>query len=128
MDPIADMFSAIKNAYAVSKETVAIPYSKVKMEIARLLQKEGYIKDAVKRGKRARKNIEIALLYKNDKPAIAEIRRISKPSRRVYLPVKQIRPVMQGYGMMILSTPKGILSGKTAHKEKVGGEVIGEVQ
>ncbi len=127
MDPIADMFSAIKNAYAVSKETVTVPYSKIKMEIARFLQKEDYIKDAIKRGKRVKKSIEIVLLYKNGAPALSELKRISKPSRRVYLPVKQIRPVLQGYGMMILSTPKGVLSDKTARKGKVGGEVIGKV-
>ncbi len=127
MDPIADMFSIIKNAYVLSKETALLPHSKLKMEIAKLLQKESYIKEAIKRGKKARKNIELVLFYKNGAPAVRGLRRVSKPSRRIYKSVKEIRPVLQGRGMMILSTPKGVIGDKEARKEKVGGEVIGIV-
>ena len=125
MDPIADMFTKIRNAQAVKKETVSIPYSKIKMEIAKILLKEKYIKEINRRGKKNKKSIELSLSYgKKGEGVIKHISRISKPSRRVYMPVKKIRPVRQGYGMMIFSTPKGLLTDKEAKKEMVGGEVI----
>ncbi len=128
MDPIADMFSKIRNAQASKKETVAIPYSKLKMELAKLLLKTELIKEINRRGKKNKKTIELVLVYdENGKGKINHIKRISKPSRRVYLHVKEIKPVKHGYGMLILSTPKGLLNNKEAVKEKVGGEVIAEI-
>lgn len=127
-DPIADMLIRIKNAQAAGKETALIPYSKIKMEIARILLKEGYIKDATRRGRKVFKTIEINLKYGEDgKPAIEVARRLSKPSRRAYLPFRSIRKVMQGFGIQIISTPKGLLTNDGARKAKVGGEVICEV-
>ncbi len=126
-DPIADMFTRIRNAYAVNKETVSAPYSKLKMEIAKLLKKEGYIKEVVKRGKKFRKSLEITLLYKDGDASISNIKRVSKPSRRIYTPFKEIYSVRSGRGIKILSTSKGIMSDNDARKEKVGGEIIGEI-
>lgn len=125
MDPIADMFTKIRNAQAVKKETVSVPYSKLKAEIAKALLKHNYIKEINRRGKKNKKNIELVLSYdESGKGAINHIGRISKPSRRVYLPLKEIKPVRRGFGIILLSTTKGILTDKEAKKEKVGGEAI----
>lgn len=124
-DPISDMFTKIRNAQAVKKEMVLIPYSKLKMEIAKVLLKNNYIKEINRRGKKNKKSIELVLSYdETGKGAINHISRISKPSRRVYFSFKEIKPIRRGYGMMIISTPKGLLTDKEAVKEKVGGEVI----
>ncbi len=125
MDVIGDMLTKIRNAQAVQKETVLIPYSKLKMEIAKILLREKYIKEINRRGKKNKKSVELTLLYdKSGEGAIKHISRISKPSCRVYLPIKKIKPVRQGYGMMLLSTPKGLLTNREAKKEGVGGEVL----
>mgnify|MGYP001557803065 CR=1 FL=1 len=127
-DPIADMLIRIKNAQAAGKEAVLIPYSKIKMEIAQILFKKGYIADVVRKGRKLAKTIEVALKY-NEKgePAISYVRRISKPSKRIYVPSRLIRRVRQGFGMQIISTPKGLLANEDARKTKVGGEVICEL-
>ncbi len=128
MDPIADMFTKIRNSQAVKKETVVIPHSKLKAEIAKVLLRSNYIKEINKRGKKNKKNLELALVYdETGKGAISHIGRVSKPSRRVYLALKEIKSVRGGYGIMILSTAKGLLTDKEAVKEKVGGEAIGEI-
>jgi len=128
MDPIANMFTTIRNGYASSKESVVVPHSKQKMEILKLLIKEGYIKGASKRGKKIKKSIEVFLQY-DDKgnQGILKIRRISKPSRRVYVSYKDIFSVGRGHGKVILSTPKGVITGSDARKQKVGGELVGEI-
>ncbi len=119
------MFTKIRNAQAVKKEAVVIPYSKLKMEVAKVLLRTDYIKEINRRGKKNKKTIELVLSYdENGKAAIVHIARISKPSCRVYLPLKEIKPIRQGFGMTILSTPKGLLTNKEAIKEKVGGEVL----
>jgi small subunit ribosomal protein S8 len=128
MDPIADMFTKIRNAQAVKKEMVLIPYSKLKMEIAKVFLKNNYIKEINRRGKKNKKSIELVLSYdENGKGVINHIGRISKPSRRVYLSFKEIKPVRHGFGIMLLSTTKGILTDKEAKKEKVGGEALCEI-
>ncbi len=128
MDVIADMFTKIRNAQAVKKETVLIPYSKIKMEIAKVLLRGKYIKEINRRGKKNKRSIELSLSYgEKGQAAISHISRISKPSRRVYLPFKKIKPIRQGYGSMILSTSKGLLTDKEAKKEGVGGEIICEI-
>ncbi len=96
------------------------------MDIAELLAREGFIKEAVKRGKKNKKTISVALKYgKESEPAIMEIKRISKPSKRIYLAANQIR---RKQGLQILTTSKGILTGNDARKQKVGGEIICEVK
>lgn len=127
MDPIANMLTSIRNAQAARKETVSVPYSKIKMEIAKVLAKEKFIKEADHRGKNIKKTIDMVLNYNDGQPAITSLKRISKPSRRIYSPSSKIKKVRQGFGFQMLSTPKGILTGKEARREKIGGEVICEV-
>ena len=128
MDPIADMLTSIRNAQAARKETVSIPYSKIKMGIVKVLVKEKFIKEADHKGKKVKKTIDIVLNYNNSNlPAITSLKRVSKPSRRIYSPSSKIKKVRQGFGFQILSTPRGIISGKEARREKIGGEVICEV-
>lgn len=127
-DPIADMFIRIKNAQTVKRQTVLVPYSKFKMEIAKLLLSSGFVKNLVRRGKKTKKHIEIELLYdKDNNGKILELQRISKPSKRIYVGYKDLRPVRQGRGMAIVSTPKGVMADKEARKKKLGGEIIGQI-
>ncbi len=123
-DPISDMIIRIQNGTAAQKESVIIPYSKLKYEICVILQNHGYIKSVTKKGKKVTKFIEVELVYDGRTPKIAGVKRVSKPSRRVYQQVSDIRKVKNGYGDSIISTPKGILTGADARKEKVGGEVL----
>ncbi|MCR4306442.1 MAG: 30S ribosomal protein S8 [Candidatus Yonathbacteria bacterium] len=123
-DPIADLLVRIKNAGNTGLPSTIIPYSQLKFEIASLLQKEGYIGSVSKKGKKAKKVIEVSIAYTNKKPRIADAARVSKPSRRVYMGVSDIKPVRHGYGLLVLSTPKGIMTDKEARKEHVGGEAL----
>ena len=107
---------------------VAVPYSAMNLLLVKILQKEGFVGQYEKSGKKLNKNIEIVLKYDSEgKPAMSSIKRISKPSRRVYRKILELKPVKQGYGAAIVSTPKGVLSDSEARKLKVGGEVICEV-
>jgi len=127
MDPIANMFTIIRNGYAARKTSVLVPHSKLKMEIVKLLQDGGYVGDTVRRGRKIKKSIEIILSYNEGVAAIKKLVRVSKSSRRIYIPLKEIFPLSRGYGKRIMSTPKGIMFDADARKEKVGGEVIGEI-
>ena len=124
MDPIADLLIAIKNAGNANKPVVIVPYSQIKEEIALLLSKKGYVGKVIKKGKKVAKDIEVEILYENGMPKVSDVKRISKPSRRLYEKSKEIKPFMQKVGMRVLSTPKGILSDFDAKKEKVGGEIL----
>lgn len=125
MDPISDMIIQIKNASLAGKGTVLIPHSKVKFAVATALMKTGFVGPVAKRSKKAKRLIEIAMIYSADgKPKVQDVKRVSKPSRRIYKSVKELRPIRQGYGTTLLSTPKGILSDREARKEHVGGEVL----
>ncbi len=127
-DPITDMFIRIKNAQAVNKETVSFPFSKTKQEIANILKKEKLISDFEKKGRGAKKRLELGLSYKSGNlPAITDFKRISKPGQRRYVGRQEIFPVKGGYGLSIISTSRGIMSGKDAKKNKMGGEVLIEV-
>ena len=133
-DPIGDMLMRIRNAGKAGKKTTLVPFSDVKLRIANVLIKEGYIEYATKKilkGKTSMRVLEVGVSY--DAPAytgaqlVPKIRgaeRVSRPSRRMYMGVKSIRPVNQGHGLMILSTPKGMLTDVEARKEHVGGEII----
>lgn len=118
-DPVADFVVQLKNAGAAGRMQVVVPYSKLKLAIAQKLEQCGYLKAVNKRGKKARKAIEVEL-----KSPIQGVKRISKPGRRIYTGVTQIRPVRQGKGVLVLSTPKGILTDLEARKEHVGGEAL----
>ena len=123
-DPIADLLVRIKNAGNTGLPSTTIPYSQLKFEIVNLLEKEGYVGSVSKKGKKAKKVIEVGIAYIDKKPRIADAVRVSKPSRRIYMGVNDIRPVRHGYGLTVLSTPKGIMTDKEARKEHVGGEAL----
>jgi small subunit ribosomal protein S8 len=127
-DPLGDLINRLKNASAVSSQTASITYSKTKEAVINLLKKEGYINSVNVKGKGIKKTLEIGLSYKKDgTPKISETKRVSKPGRRVYKGFKEIRPVKFGKGTLVLSTPKGIITGGIARKEKVGGEALFEI-
>ena len=127
MDVIGDMLTNIKNAQAVNKETVDIPFSNLKYEIAKILEKKGFVEKVEKKGKKLKRTIEITLKYDDKTPAISGLKRISKPGQRIYQSAKKIRKVRGGYGIAIVSTSKGLMTDKEARKQKLGGEVICEV-
>ena len=124
-DPLADMFTRIRNGSTAKFEKVDIPSSRMKREIAKILKEEGFIKNfKVIAGDRGHEMIRIFLRYDANRKGIVHIRRVSKPGRRVYVGTKNIPPVMSGLGLSLLSTPKGILTDKSARKANVGGEVL----
>lgn len=126
-DPITDMLNRIRNAQAVLQPTVDIPFSKIKFEICQILVKEGFVKSFEKKGRKNKKFILINLKYKEKMPVISGLKRVSKPGQRIYLSYKKIKRVKGGYGIAIVSTPKGLMTGKEAGKQKSGGEVICEI-
>lgn len=128
MDKIADMLVAIKNAGNAGKETLTLPYSNYRANIARALFQAGYIKSYSQKKMKKGDKLEIDILYKKDtSPRITQVKRISKPSRRLYTGTKGVYSVKQGFGTLFLSTPKGILTGEEAKKEMVGGELLFEI-
>jgi small subunit ribosomal protein S8 len=120
MDKVGDLLIRIKNGYMARLPEVSAPYSKLSMAICKLLKEEGFISD-FKNGER---DIAITLKYADRKPVLTNVKRISKPGKRVYKGSKLIPRVYNGYGFAIISTPKGILSDKQARKEGVGGEIM----
>ncbi len=126
-DPIASMFTQIRNGYAAKKETVEVPFSKLKLEIGKILEKEGFVQSVESKGRRTLKGIEITLKYVDKLPVLSEISRISKPGQRMYSPVAKLHTVKGGRGLIILSTSKGLMTNKEARKLNIGGELIGEV-
>ncbi|MDO8557740.1 MAG: 30S ribosomal protein S8 [bacterium] len=127
MDPIADLLTCIRNANAVGNPVAVIPFSKLSFAIAEVLAHKKWIDGVTKPGKKAKKTLEIALKYSGKTPAITGVRRISKLGKRVYKGWKTLRPVRQGYGMALISTPQGLLTDTEARKLKVGGEVLLEI-
>jgi len=127
MDKIANMLITLKHGGIAGKTTVAVPYSGYKASIAKVLLDKGYIKSFEKKSRETGDLLEMTVAYTNDQPRISGVKRISKSSRRVYMPVKNIKNVKFGFGMVVLSTPKGILAGQDAQKEQVGGEVLFEI-
>lgn len=126
MDTIADALIRIKNGYIVGAEKVLVKYSNLTLAILRLLEKEEYVglvSRAVGNNKDGN-NIEVVLKYKGRVPSMTDLKRISKPSLRVYKGVKDLPRVMGGLGIAIVSTPKGVMTDKTARAQKVGGEVL----
>jgi small subunit ribosomal protein S8 len=124
MDPIANMIVQIKNAGAAGRESVLLPYSKVKENIAKVLVKEGFLKGVEKKSHKGHPALSLDLIVDNRNPKVTGVKRISKNSKRIYKKSSEIRPIKNGYGLLILSTPKGIMSGRDARKEKLGGEVL----
>lgn len=124
MDTIANFITMLKNAGAAGKETVAVPASNINSAIAELLKKHGYIKSFSKKNKKTFKTLEIEVAYEGDKPKVKGAQRVSKLSRRVYEKAKDIKPFRHGYGMAVLSTPKGVMADKEAREAGVGGEIL----
>jgi len=124
-DPIADFLTRIRNAHMAKQETVEIPHSKMKAEIARILQEEGYVQDVSERGSGVEKRLVINLKYGPDgSRGITGLRRMSRPGRRVYRKQTNIPRVLDGLGVAILSTSQGVLTDHQARRRGVGGEVL----
>lgn len=124
-DPIADMLTRVRNAINARHPKVDVPASKLKAEIARILKEEGYIANFKVAEEGVKKVIKIYLKYgPNNSPVITQIERISRPGCRVYAGKTDIPRVQGGLGINILTTPRGVMTGKHAHKEGVGGEVL----
>ncbi|MBI5787190.1 MAG: 30S ribosomal protein S8 [Candidatus Niyogibacteria bacterium] len=126
-DPIADMFTRIKNAQRARKQLASFPFSKIKMEILKVLNEKGFVGEPSRKGKKNKKSIEIPLLYEaSGESKITEIKRVSKPSRRVFKGYKDIRTIKGGRGFYIISSPQGVIDDAKARKSKTGGEILGE--
>ncbi|MEO0275257.1 MAG: 30S ribosomal protein S8 [candidate division WOR-3 bacterium] len=123
-DPIADMLTRIKNSIMAKHKEVKIPHSKIKEKIAEILKKEGFIEDYEIIGEIPKKEILIKFKIYKGKNAITDLKRISKPGRRIYVSKNEIPWVMNGLGIAIISTSKGLLTDREARKNKIGGEVI----
>ena len=124
-DKIADMLTRIRNANSMGYTDVTVPASKMKIEIARILKEEGFIKDYKVTGESVQKNIEITLKYGEKKEkVITGLKRISKPGLKVYVKNTEVPKVLNGMGIAIISTSKGIMTDKEARKQNVGGEVL----
>ena len=127
-DPIADMLTRIRNAIAANHPRVDIPGSKLKMEVARILKEEGYINNYVVKGEGPKYIIRVNLRYDTKgNPSITHLARVSRPGRRVYVGSEGIPKVLGGYGVNIVSTSRGLMSGKQARKEHIGGEILAQV-
>lgn len=123
-DPIADMLTRIRNAQMVEKASVSMPASKIKAAIATVLREEGYIEDFAVRSNDGKSVLDIALKYYAGRPVIEKIERISKPGLRVYKGTDELPRVMNGLGVAIVSTPKGVMTDRKARASNVGGEVL----
>ena len=127
-DPIADMLARIRNAIDAKHSRVDVPLSKLKMEVARILKEEGYINNFLVKGEGVKRTIRIFLRYDaRGTSTISSLLRVSRPGRRVYMGSQEIPQVLGGYGINIVSTPRGLMTGKRARREKVGGEVLASV-
>jgi small subunit ribosomal protein S8 len=123
-DPIADMLTRIRNAQVVNKTYVAMPSSKIKVAIAHVLKDEGYIEDFVVTGAAGKPELKIGLKYYAGRPVIERIERVSRPGLRVYRGKGDIPTVMNGLGVTIISTPKGVMTDRKARATGTGGEVL----
>jgi small subunit ribosomal protein S8 len=123
-DPVADMLTRIRNAQLAQKSSVAMPSSKLKVAIATVLKDEGYIEDFAVRDDDGKAQLDIALKYYAGRPVIERIERISRPGLRVYKGSSELPRVMNGLGIAIVSTPKGVMTDRRARATNVGGEVL----
>ena len=123
-DPIADMLTRIRNAQMAQKSSVVMPSSKIKIAIAGVLQSEGYIDGFSVRADGSKADLELSLKYYSGRPVIERIERVSRPGLRVYRGSDDLPRVMNGLGVAIVSTPRGVMTDRKARAEKVGGEVL----
>ncbi len=122
-----DLLTKIKNAQAVKKESVKMPYSNMDYAVAEVLVAKKFLDSAFKKGRMPKRVLDLKLKYKDGKGVIEGLKILSKPSRRLYIGYKEIKPVRQGYGLLMLSTPKGVMDGKSAKKQKLGGQLLFEI-
>jgi small subunit ribosomal protein S8 len=131
-DPVADFLTRVRNAARANKETVAIPSSRLKRELARILAEQGYIEGFEVRPPepgRAGDQIVVRLKYTDDRqPVITKLQRVSRPGRRVYVAADEVPKILGGMGTAIVSTSRGVMTGHEARRARVGGEVVAEVQ
>ena len=123
-DPVADMFTRIRNAQRVEKESVSMPSSKLKVAIAQVLKDEGYIDGFAVKGEGVKNELEVQLKYYAGRPVIERLERVSRPGLRVYRGRDALPQVMNGLGVAIVSTPRGVMTDRSARANRVGGEVI----
>ena len=124
-DPLADMLTRIRNAVQVRHDSVTLPHSKLKLAVAKILKDEGFIRDFDMPRAQAHPTLRLHLIYRDDKqPAITGLKRVSKPGLRVYVGRGEIPRVYGGLGLAIVSTPKGVMAGRRAWREGVGGELL----
>lgn len=126
MDPISDMLIRIKNAAAAGHTSASMPHSRMKQEIARALERAGFVGKAERKGKRVKKTLEVALAGGRRGVVLSGVHLLSTPGRRRYVSHRELRPAPRG-GVIILTTSKGVLTGSEARKQKVGGQLIAEV-
>jgi len=133
MDTVANMLTIIRNAEAVAKPSVTVPYSRMKFDIAKILERKGFVAGVEKKSKKIQKSVknypclEIALKYNDKVPAVAGFKKISKPGQRIYLASSDIRKVKQGHGIGVISTSKGLMTENEARRQNVGGEMMFEI-
>jgi len=128
MDFIANALTLIRNAQAVSKEKVKIPFSSLVWNVVKVLEKKSFIEEASKKGRNLNRFIELKIKYdENGEPFIRGLKKVSKQGQRIYIGSKDIRPVRSGYGISIISTPKGVMTGQEAKKKNLGGEVLCQI-
>jgi len=126
-DLIADAFTVIRNAYIAKKDETLVPHSKIMMRICEILKNEGYLENFSEIDLGNFKKIKVYLRYANKKSVITEIKRVSRPGRRVYLPRQKIPRVLQGYGTALVSTSHGVMTDKEAREKGLGGEIMGMI-
>lgn len=126
-DPIADFLARLKNSVRARQESFEAPYSRIKADIARILKEEGFIWNYEVATVEGRPRLVVTNRFEGKTPALTDLRRVSKPGRRRYVGSQEVPKVIKGFGIAILSTPKGILSGAKARRANVGGEYLAEV-
>ena len=123
-DPIGDLLIQIKNASMARKQSISVPYSRLKHAVADVLSQEGYVGRVAKAGEAVKSSLTVEITYQDGAPAITDVKRVSKPGLRQYVKSQKIPTVLGGMGVAILSTPQGIMTGKDAKKRRLGGELL----
>ncbi len=120
-DPIGDLLTRLRNAQRARRDVCRAPWSKMKQQLLELLKREGYIADVTVVGEEPKQEVEVT--FSKDRPEL-ELKRVSKPGRRVYTSINELKPVLQGFGIAVLTTSQGLLTDKEAKAKKIGGEVL----
>src|SRR5579864_3616935 len=126
-DPVSDFLTRVRNAIKARHQKVDVPHSKLKVEMARILKEEGYISNFKATEEEGRKVLRVYLKYDGEDAALSNLNRVSRPGCRVYVGRNEIPRILGGLGIVILTTPKGVMTGRQARKEGVGGEVLCEI-